>query len=657
MRCTGGRGSNVLPMTQASCSSLRFADDSGSPQVANLAALWGRDPALAELVDGATPGDLITVTPSKRGDMTATAKAEDGRSIQLHSRYDPIAEAAALINKAGTLDGLAYFVLGFGLGYHVQELVRRVPTTARIWVLEADTAVIAAAAERRDLAELFANPRVGIITSLDRPKLLNDFQPHGPLLVAGVTMVEHTPSVMLRPAFYADARQWLDEVQSYARTAVHTLVKNAGQTLRNVALNLPWYVTSPGIGRLANAYKNQPAIIVAAGPSLRKNRKLLREAKGHAVIIAVQTMLKPLLELGVEPDFVTSLDYSPLSARFFQDLPRDLKTELVAEAKATDVIFGLHTGPLTLVGSDLADDLLREAIRPRPRLKSGATVAHLAFYLAEYLGCDPIILVGQDLGFSDGLCYAAGTSYDDVWRPELGRFCSIEMKQWEQIARERPILRKIADQQGRPMYTEQRLFTYLQQFERDFTTSNATVIDASEGGAAKRGTRVMTLREALDAHCKRPLRSKPVPHAGPSDVALPAARAALEKRISDAETIRSIAEDVLPLLEEIRDNVDNQPRVNRAIAKIDPLRERMNGVGRAYDLVMYLSQQSEFDRFKTDLAIEGSDLDDRERQRRQTMRDIGNVRAVIAASDNFADVMREAIGQVDVFESRAVEAA
>ena len=69
----------------------------------------------------------------------------------------------------------------------------------------------------------------------------------------------------------------------------------------------------------------------------------------------------------------------------------------------------------------------------KPRMPTGATVAHLAYYVAEHLGCDPIIFVGQDLGFSDGLCYTPGTSYEDVWRPELARFCTVEMKQWEQI--------------------------------------------------------------------------------------------------------------------------------------------------------------------------------------------------------------------------------
>ena len=113
--------------------------------------------------------------------------------------------------------------------------------------------------------------------------------------------------------------------------------------------------------------------------------------------------------------------------------------------------------------------------------------------------------MAQSLGFSDGLFYTPGTSYEDVWAPELSHFCTTEMKQWEQVVRERFVLRKIPDWQGRPMYTEERMFTYLQQFERDFSTSKAKIIDATEGGAAKLGTTVMSLAEAISQFCQQPL--------------------------------------------------------------------------------------------------------------------------------------------------------
>src|SRR5205814_9504770 len=135
---------------------------------------------------------------------------------------------------------------------------------------------------------------------------------------------------------------------------------------------------------------------------------------GKASYISVQTIVQPLLEMGIVPHFVTSLDYPYFSTRYYEKLPADLKTHLVAEPKASPKIFDLYPGPVTILGNDYADRLLREFSRDidKGRLRSGATVAHLAYYLAEHLGCDPICFVGQDLGFSDGLAYAPGCSFD-----------------------------------------------------------------------------------------------------------------------------------------------------------------------------------------------------------------------------------------------------
>jgi len=288
----------------------------------------------------------------------------------------------------------------------------------------------------------------------------------------------------------------------------------------------------------------------------------------------------------------------------------------------------------------------------RARLSSGATVAHLAYYLAEHLGCDPIVFVGQDLGFSDGLCYAPGTSYDDVWRPELSRFCTVEMKQWEQIARERFILRRIPDYLGRPMYTEERLFTYLQQFERDFARGKARIIDATEGGAAKRGAEVMTLAQVIEGLRDRgnvglkeggsPIPQSPDPSIPQSSIAR-----SLERRAEEGAHIEQICRDTLPLLEEIRDHVDDQPRVNRAISAVDALRARMNELGATYDLVTQLTQSSELERFKADRKLSAAKrLEGNERQRRQVTRDIDNVRAVAEAAREFQHLMRETIDRL-----------
>ncbi len=222
-----------------------------------------------------------------------------------------------------------------------------------------------------------------------------------------------------------------------------TLMLNNVATCKNIANNLGRYATTPPVDLLNNAYPGLPAVLVAAGPSLQKNMHLLHELKGDkdgkgrkAVIIAVQTMLKPLLAAGIEPDFVTSLDYNTVSTRFFENLEESGSTgrvHLVAEAKANWNVLDVFSGTTSVIHNDFAERLLRGTFPQRMGMKAGATVAHLSFYLAEFMGCDPIILTGQDLGFVDGLYYKPGTAIHETWGVELGRFNTLETKEWERI--------------------------------------------------------------------------------------------------------------------------------------------------------------------------------------------------------------------------------
>ena len=469
-------------MTATSDQSLRFVLADDSPFLANLAALWAHDPKLAAAIEALDATASYRVEPSKSGVPTVAVSIDGGKSIHLHSRYQPLDEAKRMVDALPLGECIAFHVHGFGLGYHVDELFERSSDEAILCIVENDLLLLRTAFEHRDFAELIRSNRVMFFWQLDKAGLFSRLMTHSATVAMAFGQVDHAPSLQLAPEFHRQMQTWCDEFKAFTKTNISTLVLNGRRTAQNVTQNLPWYVATPSLSRLKDCYKGKPAVIVSAGPSLRKNKHLLPAITGKAVIIAVQTTLQPLLEMGVEPHFVTSLDYHDICTRFFEKLPRDLRTELVAEPKATNAVFDLHTGPLSLLGNDFAETLLAEMKLNKSKLPSGATVAHLAYYVAEHCGCDPIIFIGQDLGFSDGLCYSPGTSYEDVWNPELSRFCSVEMKQWDQIVRDRNILRKTVDHQGRPTYTEERLFTYLQQFERDFAKSKARIIDATEGG-------------------------------------------------------------------------------------------------------------------------------------------------------------------------------
>ncbi len=609
----------------------------------NLAALWALDADLAVRIESLHPAGPYQVQPAKTSEPTVAVTVAEGRHLFLHSRYEPRQEAERLVDAAGIRDEVVFYVFGFGLGYHVNVLLERVSSEAIVCVFEPDLLMLRTAMECRDLTAILESRRVMFFTKPDKADLFTRLTPQTAMVSLGTASVVHPPSRQVHPEFYTQFETWVSEFAAFGRTSMNTLVLNGRCTAENIARNLGWYVASPSVSRLRDRHKGKPAVIVSAGPSLRKNKHLLKEASEHAVIVAVQTTLQPLLEMGVEPHFVTSLDYHEICTRFFEKLPPTLRTELVAEPKAANAIFSMYPGPISILGNDYADGIISETKPDMERLPGGATVAHLAYYVAEHLGFDPIIFVGQDLGFSDGLCYAPGTSYEDVWRPELSRFCTVEMKQWEQIIRERFILRRISDYEGRPMYTEERLFTYLQQFERDFAHSKARIIDATEGGAAKRGATPMKLADALAEYCREPLVGGFVPHPGMAWHRVPACLASLHKRRDESVEIQRISREILPVLEELRDYIEDQSRVNRAIVRIDALRAQMNEFGACYDLITQLTQSTELKRFEADRKISAAKNSAVEKQRRQVSRDIVNARGIADAAAEFQVLMCDVI--------------
>ena len=94
----------------------------------------------------------------------------------------------------------------------------------------------------------------------------------------------------------------------------------------------------------------------------------------------------------------------------------------------------------------------------------------------------------------------------------------------------------------------------------------------------------------------------------------------------------------MPLLEEIRDHLDDQARVNRAICANRCLAgSKMNELHAAYHLITQLTQNTELKRFHADRKIGAAKIDANEKQRRQVQRDIDNVQGVDRRIDRISE--------------------
>lgn len=613
----------------------------------NLAALGKRHEPFAALVRSTTAAD-VDFADTPQGVVGGTYV---GRSLA--SRHRPVDEAARLIEPIDLVEHAVVVVLGFGLGYHVKQLAERMGKQGVIVVFEPDVALLRAVLERVDHSAWLGKSIVVFLTDPeDRAAMAARLSGGESIIAMGLEFLEHPPSrARLGTQSGAFSRALSDYVKT-ARTTLMTTLVRAADTARNQMLNLDHYVGGSGVAALREIAAGRPAVVVSAGPSLRRNIHLLAEpgVRDRCVIIAVQTTLKPLLDAGVRPHFVTALDYHEISRRFYEGLtPADVAgVTLVADPKANPVIIDAFSavggGIVRCCASSFLDKLLGPQKRDMGELPQGATVAHLAFYLARYLGCNPIAMIGQDLAFTDGLYYAPGTAIQDVWAPELNAFNTMEMMQWQRIARHRPHLHRVRDHHGRQIYTDTQMLTYLQQFERDFSefqSQGLTVIDATEGGVAKQFTEPMPLADVLERFATTALPEMPSDDATRDRAAMKRAEKRLADVARDVAAIRHAARQSQTLIAGMIEHFEDRARIDRMHRQLMQHRTVVEERLEAFELLNVVNQMAAFKRMKADRRLEmQKQLDPKSKQRAQLDRDLENVRWT-------ADVGDELLGMLD----------
>ena len=334
--------------------------------------------------------------------------------------------------------------------------------------------------------------------------------------------------------------------------------------------------------------------------------------------------------------------YHEISRRFYDGLPELPTVTLVAQSMAHPAIVEHFPGPVRLTRSHFLTRLLGNLAPQVTPIRDGATVAHLSFYLAQHLGCDPIIFIGQDLGFSDGLYYCPGTAIHEVWAPELNAHNTLEMMEWQRIVRHRNHLSKATDIHGRIIYSDEQMTTYLKQFERDFAAAPQKLLDASEGGVAKARAEVTTLKEALAQHATRPVPPLPLPPRELDAKRLAAAAALMGRRIDEVRELHQLSDDALPILRQMLEHQRDEARMEKLFARIDKIKRRVEQLDEMFNLVNEINTLGAFRRARTDRAIHHGSDDEFSRQQKRIERDLDNIEWLAQACGEVQQIFAEA---------------
>lgn len=202
-----------------------------------------------------------------------------------------------------------------------------------------------------------------------------------------------------------------------------------GWTLREAVASLHWRTVGLRGNetfiacQLANAVDNvQPAgiwrgrlkgrtgVLLAGGPSLDTALDWVRQHRERLVVLAVSRISRRLLQVGLEPDFVFSVDPTEMSYEISRDMLRF--------GPAVVFVHQYHVNPRLLAqwphSSYYLGSLLpwTSPLNPPESLHGvGPTVTNTALQFAGELGLNRVILAGVDLCFTpEGYTHAEGSN-------------------------------------------------------------------------------------------------------------------------------------------------------------------------------------------------------------------------------------------------------
>ena len=604
----------------------------------NMAALRQADPTIAEMVAALPEADRLERVPTRSGHLTAKVNG-----VWLASPDDPVEEARRLLAGVPIGEKFCFVIGGLGLGFHCRVLRELVKYDPIMIVSEPSIAVIDAALRTVDLSWQLATARLILMPELDKARLHERMGGVMQLAMIGAQFIAHPPSQRIAGPFHAQVRQLWVGLGSFVRMGLNTTANNAPITCRNMSYNLPTYLSTPPVDicKEGDRFAGVPGIVVSAGPSLAKNMHLLNEAKGHAVICATQTVFKPLLDAGIRPDFVTALDYHEKSKNYFGDTGDVSDIHMIAEPKVTWHVVDAYTGPISLLNNAFMGLLLGPDIGDRQGIPAGTTVAHLSLFWLQYLGCDPIIFIGQDMAYADGEYYPPQVwAAQESWREPITK----------------PPSRIVKDVNGKDIETDELLATYHEQFERDLADATQTIINATEGGWPFEGVPNMTFRQALDDYCAEPLRGDCFAYRNGREwrdySKLDEASKELGDRLDDFAAYEEMCRKVVRLLSQMRQLSDSPTRFNRRVEHVRRLRARLEAMPKAHTIATYVAQLGELQLFATDQKMLVCAADGPERARRQIARDLAYIQAKLAATKDARDMLTKARGRIADFVPR-----
>ncbi len=411
------------------------------------------------------------------------SRDEKLKALDTIEHYDADMESVLNFDK----DIILRVLLGFGNRSCIEKVLDNSISTLKAVVWEPDTSLFAAYCTKEDISGQIGDDRLEIVIGNDIGHLESVFRDnvhdnnafHSKVMAVGQYANRNNQYVS---TLVSILEKIADDVtqDGYARKVFHVLpCNNLLYTINSLSDN---YIVSQLFDAITD--RDIPIIIVSAGPSLSQNYAELKRAKNRAVIIAVAHAMKTLYNGNIIPDLVAITDASCVD---FLDFDNEKKYTLLSSIFADKGSREGYDGQIIYHGFNMINHLFeceRTREEPYSELDTGS-VSTDVFSLFLSAGFKHIILVGQDLAYGDdGFTHAGGEK-------------DVEYKEND------PAYSMVDGIYGGKVRTRWDWERFRRFFEEHIESNkDVSVIDATEGGALIKGTKIMSLSDAIDKYCK-----------------------------------------------------------------------------------------------------------------------------------------------------------
>lgn len=483
--------------------------------------------------------------------------------IPVHAIAGAVEEAKNIFNKLPhNTNNSVHIIYGLGLGYLFDEFVQN--ANGSIILFEQDIEILRTVLELVDFSQGFEAQKAYFVSDM------SEFQEIFEKVYRYASKISLSALDYYRlqhSAVFNMFKESLDQIITLVSHNFSFQVNEIYNFLYYTTMALDKKLQKPMLSDYKDMLKGKPAVIVSAGPSLAQNIKKLKKYKDNAFIFCVGTALKTLCNNGLIPDFLHVIE--KIDTKFHYEVPEAKDMIMVCEPFTNNAIYNTEFKQMFLTASEETDAsrwYIEKTGKELVNFETKGTVSYHALYSAMYLGCNPIILLGQDLAYSDGNCYAKGSAFEDlqctfdeetqkykIYPKDFDRYrdayyasvdCDTEtktqmLKKKLEIFNNEIVTVKGQNDEKLPTSNAYALFIqYISDFGTRFSKEKK-LINSSVGGADIEGFDVLDFESAILKYAKETLNKKQYleDRAFESNIDLVHATKSIKKDIDDISTI------------------------------------------------------------------------------------------------------------------------